>query len=676
MMTIRRLTARGWVAVLAGAALTTATGPAAQTAAPRAYVADRAANAVSVIDTSLNSVVSTIPVGVAPADVVVSADGSRAYVANTGSNSITAIRTDVDAVDGIVDLGDSPSSLALTRTGDRLFVLGASGLLQEIDTSQIGVPGANPIVASTSVDATDGTIAVTPDATRLFVAAESLYVLDATDLSQPPNVIGLSTSRSVVTVAAGVTISPNGQQAYVSFITYFFDAFGFELGGGIAVVDTATGEITQRINLFSQPGRVTFNADGTRAFASILSVWANTGYGAAALPGHWIASINTADGSVEWIDLSATGAAVHTPRGLAVTPDQSALYVAIPSDDAVAAIDLATNSVHEFVLVPGGGPASVALSQPAADPARTPSTPASPPEPPPPPPPPPQVAAAPDAVTALAGTTAAINVLANDSIDGAVPTPALVSLGTVSADAGLSLNADGSISIAADTAAGDRGLTYRICALADAAICSDGTATVSVTWPQVVAGADVAKIARSGGAAIASVLGNDRVGDLAAATRVTLKALSASDPGVSLDTTTGAVLVARDTPAAVQTLAYRICETVRPANCAQGEVSITVTPYTLTAANDSARASNKGASTNVVNVLSNDRLGGLPVTSAVVRVKTISNSNSLVRLNGDGSVDVLGKTGNGGSLTYEVCEIGSAANCARATLTIDFSGKG
>jgi hypothetical protein len=123
-------------------------------------------------------------------------------------------------------------------------------------------------------------------------------------------------------------------------------------------------------------------------------------------------------------------------------------------------------------------------------------------------------------------------------------------------------------------------------------------------------------------------------------------------------------------------LAYRICETVRPANCAEGEVSITVTPYTLTAANDSARASNKGASTNVVNVLSNDRLGGLPATSAVVKVKTISNSNSLVRLNGDGSVDILGKTSNAGSLTYEVCEIGSAANCARATLTIDFSGKG
>jgi len=40
------------------------------------------------------------------------------------------------------------------------------------------------------------------------------------------------------------------------------------------------------------------------------------------------------------------------------------------------------------------------------------------------------------------------------------------------------------------------------------------------------------------------------------------------------------------------------------------------------------------------------------------------------------SVDVLGKTSSGiYVLTYEVCEIAMPANCARAAVAIDLSGK-
>jgi len=42
----------------------------------------------------------------------------------------------------------------------------------------------------------------------------------------------------------------------------------------------------------------------------------------------------------------------------------------------------------------------------------------------------------------------------------------------------------------------------------------------------------------------------------------------------------------------------------------------------------------------------------------------------------DGSIDVLGKTSSGTYLlVYEICELAMPTNCARATDTIDLSGR-
>jgi YVTN family beta-propeller protein len=47
---------------------------------------------VSVIDTGLNRVVATAPVG-GPAGIAVNSDGTRVYVANSESNSVSVIDT-------------------------------------------------------------------------------------------------------------------------------------------------------------------------------------------------------------------------------------------------------------------------------------------------------------------------------------------------------------------------------------------------------------------------------------------------------------------------------------------------------------------------------------------------------------------------------------------------------
>ena len=60
-------------------------------AAPFAYITNSLDNNVSVIDTALNTVVTTVTVGTDPNGVAVNPTGAFAYVANRGSNDVSVI---------------------------------------------------------------------------------------------------------------------------------------------------------------------------------------------------------------------------------------------------------------------------------------------------------------------------------------------------------------------------------------------------------------------------------------------------------------------------------------------------------------------------------------------------------------------------------------------------------
>lgn len=77
--------------------------------------------------------------------------------------------------------------------------------------------------------------------------------------------------------------------------------------------------------------------------------------------------------------------------------------------------------------------------------------------------------------------------------------------------------------------------------------------------------------------------------------------------------------------------------------------------------------------TNVINVLANDTVGGVAAivsgTSNVILTTVTPNAN--LRLNANGSVDVLNPTANGTyALTYKICQKNRPSNCDTATVTI------
>lgn len=68
---------------------------------------------MSVIDTTTNTVVHTIPVGANPAGVAVTPDGARVYVSNSGfflpgGDSVSVVDTSTDTVVATVPVGHHP----------------------------------------------------------------------------------------------------------------------------------------------------------------------------------------------------------------------------------------------------------------------------------------------------------------------------------------------------------------------------------------------------------------------------------------------------------------------------------------------------------------------------------------------------------------------------------------
>ncbi|MFN2597419.1 MAG: YncE family protein [Pyrinomonadaceae bacterium] len=111
-----------------------------------AYVTNYSSDTVSVIDTTSNSVVATIPVGSQPAAVTITPGGAFAYVTNRTSNTVAVIDTATQALTATVPVGSSPVGVAFTSDGARAYVANSGA-----DTVSVIDAAANAVVATVSV---------------------------------------------------------------------------------------------------------------------------------------------------------------------------------------------------------------------------------------------------------------------------------------------------------------------------------------------------------------------------------------------------------------------------------------------------------------------------------------------------------------------------------------------
>jgi LPXTG-site transpeptidase (sortase) family protein len=200
------------------------------------------------------------------------------------------------------------------------------------------------------------------------------------------------------------------------------------------------------------------------------------------------------------------------------------------------------------------------------------------------------------------------------------------------------------------------------------------TATDTNNVVEIIALDDTGSVVNgiTGGQSFANVLINDTLnGNPATLTNITLTQVSTTNPGVTLDLTSGAVNVAAGTPTGNYVVTYRICDQTNPAICDTATVSVPV--VTIDAVNDTGSTVNGAVGgQSLADVLTNDTLNGNPATLANINLTQVSTTNPGVTLNpASGEVNVAAGTPAGSyTVTYQICDKAHPSICDTATVTV------
>ncbi|RBQ01908.1 DUF7507 domain-containing protein, partial [Pedobacter miscanthi] len=180
------------------------------------------------------------------------------------------------------------------------------------------------------------------------------------------------------------------------------------------------------------------------------------------------------------------------------------------------------------------------------------------------------------------------------------------------------------------------------------------TVTVTVSAPAMLAVNDSGNAnGYTGGTAVENVLVNDTYnGNPATLNEVKLTQVSTTNANVTLDITSGKVIVAANTPAGTYEVVYQIEDKLNPGQTKTATVTVTVSAPAMLAVNDSGNANGYTGDTAVENVLINDTYNGNPATLNEVKLTQVSTTDSKVSLDvATGKVNVAPNTPAG---TYEV----------------------
>ena len=278
-----------------------------------AYIPNSLDNTVSVIDTLLNVVVSTINVWGYPAGVVVNPAGTRAYVTNANDNTLSVIDTADNSVAVSIPVGAYPLGITLNHEGTLLFVANQDeNSISVIDT------GSNNVVTTIPGVVDPRSIAANPADSRIYVTNGSANTVTVID----------TVSRTVVntitvgTVPQGIAVNPTGTRVYVAN----------NLADTVSVIDTVGNTVVATIDV-AMPAGVTVNPEGTRVY--VTNVALNT-----------VSVIDTATNTV--IDTIPVG---NHPSAIALNPSGTRLYVTSIGDNTVSVIDTVNNTVTAVIPV-------------------------------------------------------------------------------------------------------------------------------------------------------------------------------------------------------------------------------------------------------------------------------------------------------------------------------------
>lgn len=275
---------------------------------------------------------------------------SFVYVPNSGEGTVSVIDTGANNVVATISVGASPGSVAVSPAGQRVYVGNyGDGTVSVIDAY------SNQVVATVPGLASPVDLRVTPDGTRLFI-------LDGTFGAGALAVVETATLHNLGSVTiedspAHLAISPSGARVYVTNAydlrerrpclinpTAFCDLTLF-------IADAGENRLLGQVVLGDDLGAVAVSPDGRRAYVT-----------------NKVVDRGNLVGVISVLDTESNSVIDHISEpafNLAITPDGQTLYVLTTevAGKQVAVVDLSSKEVAARIAV-GQAPMSIAVNGP------------------------------------------------------------------------------------------------------------------------------------------------------------------------------------------------------------------------------------------------------------------------------------------------------------------------
>lgn len=304
-----------------------------QTPSPALLVLEKEDKALAIVDPATLKIVSRVPAGEDPHEVVVSTDGSQAYISNYGgfrTPQKTLSVVDLSSLKPLapVDLGPLRAPHGLDFENDKVyFTAEGSKVIGCYDPTTKQVAW----VVGTGQDRTH-MLKVKSDLSMIFTASMTSNTVSF--FEQDKNADSSGWRQTVIPVSKapeGFDVSPDGKELWAAAHQ-----------DGITIIDTATKKVIENIKIQTKfANRLKFTPDGKRVLISDLGT------------GDLIVVDAASRKEIKRVSLG------HGCAGILVAPDGSVAYVAVSADSNVAVVDLATLSVTGRIAT-GKGPDGLA----------------------------------------------------------------------------------------------------------------------------------------------------------------------------------------------------------------------------------------------------------------------------------------------------------------------------
>ncbi|MCY8137965.1 YncE family protein [Bacillus inaquosorum] len=296
----------------------------------RSYVftANTGDSTVSVIDTNVNTLVSTISLSDIPTDLGVTLDKAYTYVLHRNANLVSIINNETLTVTQTIPLAGAPRKIQFETGGEFAYILAGGSSIYEINISSQTI--TNTFTVSPAAD----DFALDPNGQFFYTTNSGFWVVNKYDINTGQLIDSLSNFETPNLIETPLI----GDFAYLEN--------GELRPNVVSVIDLTTFSESSQINrLFDGLITIVFSADGTRAFflEPYFGVFPEN-----------LTVVDTAQHTF------ITTASLPGASDLAVTPDNQYIYAAQPNDNTVTVYR--TSDYTAVTVIPvGTGPSAIAI---------------------------------------------------------------------------------------------------------------------------------------------------------------------------------------------------------------------------------------------------------------------------------------------------------------------------